>query len=75
MEAKRSYIQEGNHNPTKEELAKRTGITVDKLERLLFMARMPVSMQRTVWADQATTFQVNTSSLCRSNPLTYGRES
>ncbi|OAY41019.1 RNA polymerase sigma factor sigF, chloroplastic isoform X1 [Manihot esculenta] len=57
MEAKRSYIQEGNHNPTKEELAKRTGITVDKLERLLFMARMPVSMQRTVWADQATTFQ------------------
>ncbi|KAJ9184313.1 hypothetical protein P3X46_004048 [Hevea brasiliensis] len=57
MEAKRSYIQEGNHNPTKEELAKRTGITIDKLERLFFMARMPLSMQQTVWADQDTTFQ------------------
>ncbi|KAI4300301.1 hypothetical protein L6164_033693 [Bauhinia variegata] len=57
MEAKKLYIQEGNLRPTKEELARRVGITVDKLEKLLFVARVPVSMQQTVWADQNTTFQ------------------
>lgn len=58
MEAKKLYIQEGNLRPTKEELARRVGITVDKLEKLLFVARIPLSMQQTVWADQDTTFQV-----------------
>eukprot|EP00257_Ricinus_communis_P016624 XP_015574854.2 RNA polymerase sigma factor sigF, chloroplastic [Ricinus communis] len=62
-EAKRSYIMEGNHNPTKEELAKRIGITTVRLERLLYMARMPLSMQQTVWADQETTFQEITADI------------
>ncbi|KAK7392473.1 hypothetical protein VNO78_20912 [Psophocarpus tetragonolobus] len=57
MEAKKLYIQEGNLHPTKEELARRVGITVEKLDKLLFSARIPISMQQTVWADQDTTFQ------------------
>lgn len=59
MEAKRSYVQEGNQWPTKEELARHVGMTVDKLEKLLFTTRMPLSMQQPVWADQDTTFEVN----------------
>ncbi|KAK7245110.1 hypothetical protein RIF29_39944 [Crotalaria pallida] len=57
IEAKKLCIREGNLHPTKEELATRVGITVDKLENLLFAARIPLSMQQTVWADQDTTFQ------------------
>nr|AKC88774.1 sigma factor [Melianthus villosus] len=57
LEAKRLYIQEGNHHPTKEDIAGRIGITVDKLERLLATTRMPLSIQQPVWADQNTTFQ------------------
>ncbi|KAK7279328.1 hypothetical protein RJT34_24376 [Clitoria ternatea] len=57
MEAKKLYIQEGNLHPTKEELARRVGITVDKINSLLFAARVPISMQQTVWTDQDTTFQ------------------
>ncbi|XWS59651.1 hypothetical protein CRYUN_Cryun08bG0140400 [Craigia yunnanensis] len=57
LDAKRSYIQEGNHCPSKEELARRVGITVEKLDKLLFTTRMPLSMQQPVWADQDTTFQ------------------
>lgn len=57
-EAKKSYIKEGNLHPTKEEIARQVGITVDKLEMLLFTARTPLSMERAVWADQDTTFQV-----------------
>jgi len=58
IEAKKSFIQEGNIHPSKEELARRVGITIDKLETLLFASRHPISMQQTVWADQETTFQV-----------------
>lgn len=58
LEAKRLCIQEGNHNPSKEDLARRVGITVEKLEKLLHLTRMPLSMQQPVWADQETTFQV-----------------
>ncbi|GMJ02988.1 RNApolymerase sigma-subunit F, SIGMA FACTOR 6 [Hibiscus trionum] len=57
LDAKRSYIQEGNHHPSKEELARRVRITVEKLDRLLFSTRMPLSMQQPVWADQDTIFQ------------------
>lgn len=57
-EAKRLFIQEGHHDPTKEEIAERVGITIEKLQRLLLHTRMPLSMQQPVWADQDTTFQV-----------------
>ncbi|CAN6576598.1 unnamed protein product [Malus baccata var. baccata] len=57
LEAKKSCIQEGNHNPNKEELARRVGITVEKLQKLLYSTRIPLSMQQPVWADQDTTFQ------------------
>ncbi|KAI3437502.1 RNA polymerase sigma factor [Psidium guajava] len=57
MEAKRSYIQEGHHHPSKEEVAKRAGISVDKLENLASTTRSPLSLQQPVWADQDTTFQ------------------
>lgn len=57
-EAKRTCIQQGSHHPTKEEIALCAGMTVEKLDKLLFTARMPLSMQQPVWSDQDTTFQV-----------------
>ncbi|KAK5804186.1 RNA polymerase sigma factor sigF, chloroplastic-like isoform X1 [Gossypium arboreum] len=57
VKAKRSYIREGNHCPSKEELATRVGITVQKLDKFLFTTRTPLSMQQPVWTDQDTTFQ------------------
>ncbi|MBA0800727.1 hypothetical protein Gohar_011145 [Gossypium harknessii] len=45
------------HCPSKEELATRAGITVQKLDKLLFTTRTPLSMQQPVWTDQDTTFQ------------------
>nr|GMC98825.1 probable receptor-like protein kinase At5g47070 isoform X2 [Ipomoea batatas] len=57
IEARKSCIEEGNHQPSKEEVARRAGITVEKMERLLFTARMPVSLQQPVWADDRTTYQ------------------
>ncbi|KAI5665277.1 hypothetical protein M9H77_24600 [Catharanthus roseus] len=56
-EAKRTCIQQGSHHPTKEEIALCAGMTVEKLDKLLFTARMPLSMQQPVWSDQDTTFQ------------------
>ncbi|KAE8729331.1 hypothetical protein F3Y22_tig00003721pilonHSYRG00240 [Hibiscus syriacus] len=41
-----SYIREGNRRPSKEELASRVGMTVEKLDRLLFTARTPLSIQQ-----------------------------
>ncbi|XP_052172540.1 RNA polymerase sigma factor sigF, chloroplastic [Diospyros lotus] len=67
-EAKRLCIQEGNHRPTKEQIAARAGITVEKLERLLFAARMPLSMQQPVWTDQDTTFQEVTADTAIETP-------
>ncbi|XP_061345786.1 RNA polymerase sigma factor sigF, chloroplastic-like isoform X2 [Gastrolobium bilobum] len=61
MEAKKLFIEEGNLYPTKEELAGRVGITVAKMENLLFSARIPRSMQQTLWADRGTTFQETTA--------------
>ncbi|KAL2933199.1 RNA polymerase sigma factor sigF chloroplastic [Bienertia sinuspersici] len=61
LEARKSFIQEGHHQPTTEEIARRVGITVEKLQNLLFMMTNPLSMQQTVWTDQNTTFQVMNS--------------
>ncbi|XP_047332008.1 RNA polymerase sigma factor sigF, chloroplastic-like isoform X2 [Impatiens glandulifera] len=56
-EAKRSIVREGNHQPTKEEIAIRSGITMDKLDSLLFSSRNPLSIQQAIWTDQDATFQ------------------
>ncbi|KAJ1392265.1 Winged helix-like DNA-binding domain superfamily [Sesbania bispinosa] len=68
LEAKKLYIQEGNLHPTKEELASRSGIAVDKIDNLLFVARIPVSMQQTIWTDQNTTFQEITADTAIETP-------
>ncbi|XP_075510030.1 LOW QUALITY PROTEIN: RNA polymerase sigma factor sigF, chloroplastic-like [Primulina tabacum] len=57
FEAKKVCVQRGNHNPKKEDIAACAGMTVERLESLLYTARMPVSMQQTIWMDQDTTFQ------------------
>ncbi|XP_039160825.1 RNA polymerase sigma factor sigF, chloroplastic isoform X4 [Eucalyptus grandis] len=57
MEAKRSCIQEGHRLPSKEQVAKRAGISVDKLQNLVSTTRTPLSLQQPVWSDQDTTFQ------------------
>ncbi|XP_077221756.1 RNApolymerase sigma-subunit F [Tasmannia lanceolata] len=54
--AKNVCIQE-RHLPTKEELAKRVGITVEKLERLVSSTRTPLSIQQAAWKEQDVTFQ------------------
>ncbi|XP_057741626.1 RNA polymerase sigma factor sigF, chloroplastic [Arachis stenosperma] len=69
-EAKKLYMQEGNLEPTKEELALRVGITREKIDHLLYVARNPVSMQQTVWADQATTYQEITADTTIETPNT-----
>ncbi|KAL0375062.1 UNVERIFIED_CONTAM: RNA polymerase sigma factor sigF, chloroplastic [Sesamum radiatum] len=56
-EAKKLCIQQGNHLPTKEDIAACAGMSVEGLERLLYTARMPLSLQKPVWTDQDTTFQ------------------
>nr|AKC88771.1 sigma factor [Geranium incanum] len=50
--ARRLYAQEGNHNPTNEEIAERVNITVDKLMILLARSREPTSLDQTVWGDE-----------------------
>lgn len=55
--ARRLYIQEG-HAPTNEEIAKRVGISVEKLKALLLTTRNPISIQECAWTDQDVTFQV-----------------
>ncbi|KAI3472063.1 hypothetical protein Pfo_028751 [Paulownia fortunei] len=56
-EAKKLCIQQGNHHPMKEDIAACAGISIERLERLLYTARMPLSIQQPVWMDQDTTFQ------------------
>ncbi|XP_057425533.1 RNA polymerase sigma factor sigF, chloroplastic-like isoform X2 [Lotus japonicus] len=68
LEAKKLYIQEGNLRPTKEDLARRVGISEDKISSLLYVARIPMSMQQTVWTDQNTTFQEITADTSIESP-------
>lgn len=55
-DARKLCIQEG-HNPTNEELAKRTGIKIKRLESLLSNSRNPLSIQERAWLDQDVTIQ------------------
>ncbi|XP_057779151.1 RNA polymerase sigma factor sigF, chloroplastic [Salvia miltiorrhiza] len=56
-EAKKTCVRQGNHNPSREDIAACAGISVERMEKLLFSARVPLSMQQPVWMDQPTTFQ------------------
>ncbi|KAF3784148.1 RNA polymerase sigma factor [Nymphaea thermarum] len=55
-DARRVCIQEG-HTPTNEELARRIGITVERLTEILLSTRKPTSLQQPTWVDQDVTFQ------------------
>ncbi|KAK2974735.1 hypothetical protein RJ640_007162 [Escallonia rubra] len=67
-EAKRLCIQDGHHYPEKEEIAARAGMTVEKLDKLLFSARMPLSIQQPVYTDQNTTHQQVTADTAVESP-------
>lgn len=59
-DARRLYNQEG-HLPMNEELAKRAGISIEKLESLLITSRSPISIQDCAWLDQDVTYQETTA--------------
>nr|AKC88764.1 sigma factor [Erodium foetidum] len=50
--ARALYGEEGNNNPTYEEIAERVNITVDKLKILLTRSREPISLEQTVWGTE-----------------------
>ncbi|XP_016467962.2 RNA polymerase sigma factor sigF, chloroplastic isoform X1 [Nicotiana tabacum] len=56
-DAKKLCIQQGNHHPTREDIASCAGMSVERLQSLLSAARTPLSMQQSVWTDQDATFQ------------------
>ncbi|CAN6462266.1 unnamed protein product [Victoria cruziana] len=55
-DTRRLCIQEG-HAPTNEELARRTGITVERLTDILTSTRKQTSLKQSTWMDQDVTFQ------------------
>lgn len=57
-EARKTCVQEGNYRPSKEQLAGHVGVSTEKLDKLLYNTRTPLSMQQPIWSDQDTTFQV-----------------
>lgn len=57
-EARKTCIQEGIYSPSKEQVASHVGVSTEKLDKLLYNTRTPLSMQAPIWADQDTTFQV-----------------
>ncbi|CAA7042144.1 unnamed protein product [Microthlaspi erraticum] len=56
-EARKACIQEGIYSPSKEQVASHVGVSTEKLDKLLYNTRTPLSMQAPIWADQDTTFQ------------------
>lgn len=55
--ARLECIMEGEQ-PTNENVARRAGITIEKLARLRAKTRKPRSMQDRVWSDDGVTYQV-----------------
>ncbi|CAH8338922.1 unnamed protein product [Eruca vesicaria subsp. sativa] len=45
------------YRPSKEELASHVGVSTEKLDKLLYNTRTPLSMQQPIWSDQDITFQ------------------
>ncbi|KFK36579.1 hypothetical protein AALP_AA4G141800 [Arabis alpina] len=56
-EARKTCLQEGNYSPNKKQIAGHVGVSTEKLDKLLYNTRTPLSMQQPIWADQDTTFQ------------------
>ncbi|CAH8363219.1 unnamed protein product [Eruca vesicaria subsp. sativa] len=46
-----------NYRPSKEELASHVGVSTEKLDKLMYNTRTPLSMQQPIWSDQDITFQ------------------
>ncbi|CAH8391422.1 unnamed protein product [Eruca vesicaria subsp. sativa] len=44
------------YRPSKEELASQVGVSTEKLDKLLYNKRTPLSMQQPIWSDQDITF-------------------
>ncbi|CAL4928518.1 unnamed protein product [Urochloa decumbens] len=61
--ARLECIMEGEQ-PTNENVARRAGITIEKLARLRAKTRKPRSMQDRVWSDDGVTYQVLLHSTC-----------
>lgn len=61
-EAKRSCIREGNHEPTQKQIADQAGMTVEKLQKLRSIQKITLSLQKPVWANDSTTYEVITNS-------------
>ncbi|WJX18141.1 hypothetical protein P8452_07975 [Trifolium repens] len=68
LDAKKLYMEEGNLNPTKEELARRAGMTTSKVDSLLLVSRIPISMQKTVGAETDTLLQEITADTAIESP-------
>nr|AKC88772.1 sigma factor [Geranium maderense] len=67
--AKKLFNEEGNSNPTDEEIAKRVNITVYKLRIIRIRAREPISLEQTVWGDEGgITYQEITEDLNYEGP-------
>ncbi|CAN8284958.1 unnamed protein product [Cochlearia groenlandica] len=56
-EARKTCVQEGNYCPSKEQVAGHAGVSTEKLDKLLYNTRTPLSMQQPIWSDQDTTYQ------------------
>jgi DNA-directed RNA polymerase sigma subunit (sigma70/sigma32) len=55
--ARMECIMDGEQ-PTNENVARRAGITIEKLAKLRVKTRKPRSMQDRVWSDDGVTYQV-----------------
>ncbi|GAB2235764.1 hypothetical protein Droror1_Dr00026205 [Drosera rotundifolia] len=56
-QAKRSFIQEGNHHPTDEQLAERVGTTVEKLRYMQILFLPHLSLDKRVLSEDGATYQ------------------
>lgn len=50
--ARKEYLQKNGKNPTENELAEITGLSIDKVQRALKVAREPISMETPVGSDE-----------------------
>lgn len=61
-EAKRVCIRAGNHEPTPKQIADQAGMPVEKLQKLRSIQKITLSLQKPIWANDTTTYEVITNS-------------